>query len=246
MEEQLTKLGLNRNEIKVYLTLLKLGTASAGQLIKETEFHRNIVYDNLEKLVDKGLVTFILEGKKKLFKSADPEMITVMLDTEQEKLNDKKQIAETVKTEIRKIQSSQKSVQEATIYRGIKGLKVLFKDTLEEGKDYYVIGAPKASLEILGSSFWENYNLKREKKKIMIKMIFNAELREWSKKIVSKITKIKFLPKQFDGISETMVYGDKVAIFVWTEKPIATLIKDFNLANSYKQYFNLLWDMAKE
>ncbi|MBI5391010.1 hypothetical protein HZB02_05975 [Candidatus Woesearchaeota archaeon] len=91
MEESLLlKLGLNKNEAKVYLKLLAHGSSTAGNLIKATGFHRNIVYDNLEKLVDKGLVSFILEGKKKVFMSAAPEMISDLLEKEQDELDQKK------------------------------------------------------------------------------------------------------------------------------------------------------------
>ncbi len=245
-ETNLLKIGLNRNEAKVYITLLKLGTATAGQLIKATEFHRNIVYDNLEKLTDRGLVTFILEGKKKLFRPAPPEMITQMMEKEQQELNERKHTAEVIKKEVEKISSHAKETQDATIFRGVNGLKVVFKDTLAKGKDYYVFGAPKSSLEIMGSTYWENYNLKRAEKKITIKMIFNDDLREWSNKIKSNLTQIRFLPKKFDSVTETIIYGSKVAIIVWTEKPIATLIHDTNLAKSYKQYFDLLWKQAKD
>ncbi|OGY55677.1 MAG: hypothetical protein A2912_06205 [Candidatus Buchananbacteria bacterium RIFCSPLOWO2_01_FULL_40_23b] len=245
-ETNLLKLGLNRNEAKVYVMLLQLGTASAGQLIKATEFHRNIVYDNLEKLADRGLVTFIIEGKKRLFRPAPPEMITQMFVKEQEELNQRKKVAETIKKEVEKITTQAREAQEATMFQGVNGLKVVFKDTLTEGKEYYVFGAPKSSLEIMGSTYWENYNLKRAERKIRIRMIFNDDLREWSYKIKSGLTKVRFLPKKFDSITETIIYGNKVAIIVWTQKPIATLIKDKHLAASYKQYFDLLWKQARD
>lgn len=245
-EMQLVKLGLNRNEAIVYSALLKKGTASAGEIIKDTGFHRNIVYDNLEKLVDKGLVSYISEGKKKIFQANPPEAISQMIEKEQERLDEKKDIAEEVKKSVQEYLSSKKEQQEASMFRGMKGLKVLFKDTLIEGRDYYVFGAPKASLDLMGSVYWENYNLKREEKKIIIKMIFNEDLREWSERIKSRLTQIRFLPKRFDSLTETMIYGDKVAIIVWTEKPIATLIRDKNLAKAYKQYFDILWAQAVE
>ncbi|PIZ52458.1 hypothetical protein COY27_00490 [Candidatus Woesearchaeota archaeon CG_4_10_14_0_2_um_filter_33_13] len=242
----LIKLGLNKNESKIYVVLLKKGQATAGELIKATEFHRNIVYDNLEKLIDKGLVSFIVENNRKLFQVNSPDSISQMVEKKQKELDEQKKIAEEVKNEVYKIVTERKVEQEATIYRGVKGLKVFFKDTLEEGKDYYVFGAPKESLEIMGSTFWENYNLKREKIKVGVKMIFNDDLREWSKKIQSKLTKVKFLSKKFDTLTETVVYGEKVGIIVWTEKPIVTLIKDINLAKAYKKYFKILWEEAIE
>ena len=245
-KNKLLQLGLNKNEAKVYVTLLKLGQSSAGELIKKTEFHRNIVYDNLEKLIDKGLVTFILEGKRKVFQTAAPEMISEFIEKEQNKLDEKKEVANEVKKEVIRIQSSIKEKQEATIFRGIKGIKTVLKDTLEVGEDYFAFGAPQASLDLMSSTYWENYNTKRTEKKIIVKMIFNESLRRWSEKIKNPVTKVKFLPKSFDPLSETIIYGDKVAIIVWTDKPIATLIKDKHLAESYKNYFNILWKQAKK
>ncbi len=242
----LEKLGLNKNEAKVYSTLIKLGPSPAGILIKETEFHRNIIYDNLDKLADKGLISFISEGKKKIFQPNSPETIMQMLEKEQESLDEKKKLGEILKKDIEKLIHKDKNKQEASIFRGVKGLKFILNDTLKEGRDYLVFGAPKASIDIMGDVFWQNYNLKRKEEGINVKMIFNEEIREWSKKISDKKTIIRFLPKQFDVLSETMVYGDKVAIIVWTDKPIATLIKDKNLAESYKNYFNLLWEQSKK
>ena len=63
----LEKLGLNKNEAKVYFGLLKKGQATASELVKSVGVHRNIIYDNLEKLIDKGLVSYVVEGTKRRF-----------------------------------------------------------------------------------------------------------------------------------------------------------------------------------
>lgn len=240
----LIQLGFSKNEATVYLALLRKGTASAGSLIKETGFHRNIVYDNLEKLTDKGLITYIIEDRVKRFQAKAPEALLQMLDREQNKLNERKAQAKALSERFKALETAQPQ-QEATIFRGVRGLKVLFKDTLATGEDYYVFGAPASSLAIMDDAFWKNYNLKREQAKITIRMIFNEELRDWSREIASEMTQVRFLPKQFDTITETMIYGDKVAIIVWTPKPIATLINDVYLADAYRQYFKILWEEAK-
>ena len=242
--KKLEKLGLNKNEAIVYLALIPLGQASAGEIIKKTSFHRNIVYDNLEKLIDKGLVSFILEGKKKVFQLASPDMITEMLEKQQIKLNLQKEIEKDIKKEIKKSYKATKK-QDAVIFRGVNGLKLLLKDTIKQHTDYYVFGAPKSSVNIMSSTFWKNYNKKLVSQNIIAKMLFNDDLRSWSKQIMNKNTLIKFLPKHFDALTETIVYGEKVAIIVWTEKPIATLIQDKEAAKGYKQHFNMLWKIAK-
>ena len=70
--KNLVDLGFNKNEAKVYLSLIRFGKVDAKQIIKDTKFHKNIVYDNLSKLIDRGLVSFIIEGKKKIFQILYP------------------------------------------------------------------------------------------------------------------------------------------------------------------------------
>ena len=72
MIEELTRLGLTINESKVYLALLELGSTNAGKIIKKTKLHRNIVYDNLDKLIEKGLVSFVIIKNTKYFETTSP------------------------------------------------------------------------------------------------------------------------------------------------------------------------------
>ncbi|MBU0546201.1 hypothetical protein KKA13_03025, partial [Patescibacteria group bacterium] len=57
IEEKLHKLGLGKNEIKVYLALIELGKTKAGPVIDYCHLHRNLVYQSLNMLTKKELVT---------------------------------------------------------------------------------------------------------------------------------------------------------------------------------------------
>ena len=67
--EPLRQLGLTENEIKIYLDLLRSGTSTAYDIGKRTSIYRVHVYDKLEQLMDKGLVTHIYQGAKKYFQA---------------------------------------------------------------------------------------------------------------------------------------------------------------------------------
>ena len=54
-EEVLLELGFNRNEAKVYLALLELGSGTAGDISKISEVHRTNVYDTLKSLLKKDI-----------------------------------------------------------------------------------------------------------------------------------------------------------------------------------------------
>ncbi len=76
MDEQiLEEIGFTRNEIKIYLALLKLGASTTGKIIESTGLHRAIVYDTLEKLLKKGIVSFVIQNNRKVFKAYDPERL---------------------------------------------------------------------------------------------------------------------------------------------------------------------------
>ena len=61
----LEKLGLTETESKIYMILLRLGSTHVTPVIKKAELHRATVYDVLDRLIEKGLVSYIIkEGKR--------------------------------------------------------------------------------------------------------------------------------------------------------------------------------------
>ncbi len=243
--EDFTKLGFNKNEAIVYLALIELGIANAHDLISKTKFHKNIVYDNLEKLIDKGLVTFILEGKKKVFQISSSKNLIEFFEEKEKEILKKKEFAKKIVKEIDKTTKSVKEKQEARIYKGIRGIKSFYNETLD-GSDYIVFGAPHQSIEIMGETFWRNYNLKRNNKKIKVRMIFNPSIKDYGNTILDKFTEVKYFDKNFEPQTETHVQNNKVGIIVWTKEPILFLIENKDVASSYKKFFEDMWKSAKK
>ena len=242
--EELIKLGFNKNEAKVYLSLVKFGKADANQLIKDTKFHKNIVYDNLEKLIDKGLVTFIIEEGRKVFQAAPPDMIIQLFEDQEKELAARKKLAETIAEDIRKAVKKVPFKQTAVIYRGIKGIKAYHAEVLHSGKNYTLFGAPKQSIDIMGEHFWKNFELKRIENKIHVKMIFNPSLRNFGESLKNQHTVIRYFERDFEPLTQTDVHEDKVAIIVWSDPPVIFLIQDKLVANSYGEFFERMWKQA--
>jgi sugar-specific transcriptional regulator TrmB len=245
-EENLIRLGFNQNEARVYLSLAKYGQSDAHQIIKDTKFHKNIVYDNLDKLINKGLVTYIIEGKKRIFSISSPDMLVEHVNENINKLNEKKNLAIGISNEIKANQRILPQKQEASILRGKDGIRAYHKEIIKNQKSYFIFGAPKQSVEIMGDHFWENFEVKRIDKKIKVSMIFNSSLEDFGKKHENKYTDIRIFDKDFEPLTQTDVHKDKVAIIVWSETPLLFLIEDKEVAKSYKQYFEKMWKIAKK
>jgi len=58
-------------------------------------------------------------------------------------------------------------------------------------------------------------------------------------------TKAKSLPQRFDSKVSTVICGDEVVIVAWISPVMTIQIKNKLLSESYKNYFNILWESAK-
>ena len=69
----LREIGLTEYEEKIYLTLLKQGTLTGGQVSKLSKVPHGRTYEVLNNLAEKGFVS-VLPIKPKIFKAVDPKI----------------------------------------------------------------------------------------------------------------------------------------------------------------------------
>ncbi len=229
---ELRQAGLTENESKVYLALLDLGPSLAGQIARKSGLHRRNVYDTTEMLIKKGLIGYILENNRRLFKASHPKRFL-------EIIKEKEEVLAPVIRELEDKYSNRKSRQETLFYKGKDGLKTVFESQLQE-KEILMLGANKDASKILPFYFnW--YNKKRTKKKINTRIITHS--RDFSK---LKGARIKYLPEKYSSPVAINIFGNNVAIIHWTNEPLAIVIKSEEIAKGYKNYFELMWKIAKE
>ena len=82
-QDVLEAIGLSKNESKVYLFLLRLGSSTATEITKESCVHRSNVYDALESLIKKGCVSYIKKMDRTYFAAANPENLKNILREKQ-------------------------------------------------------------------------------------------------------------------------------------------------------------------
>jgi len=82
----LLQLGFTENEAKVYLALLETGLSTITKLISKTNLHKQIIYDNLQRLTAKGLVSYVIQSNHKYFNAVSPEKIKDILEEQKKEL----------------------------------------------------------------------------------------------------------------------------------------------------------------
>jgi len=85
IEEALHKIGLTDGEIRVYLTLMTLGSTTTGKITKYAGVSGSKVYEVLDRLMNKGLATTITKNGVKRFEATRPERLIDYLE-EKEKV----------------------------------------------------------------------------------------------------------------------------------------------------------------
>lgn len=236
--EALEQAGLSKNESQVYLALLRLGPSKVTELAKYTNIHRTNVYDSLNHLVKKSLVSYYMEGEVKVFEASDPENLILLI---KEKETAIQQILPQLK-----LNKELAAKSSAHIYEGITAPKRALDRFLTYKEDYYGWGTPKEVPDLI-HSFLENWHLRRKKAGIHEYIMYNEEGKERAKYLKKKpLCHVKVLPKELSSPVSTNVIGDEVVFCIWDENPLTIEIKNKRFADAYKKYFKLLWKIAKD
>ena len=239
-DNMLEEFGLTKTEEKIYLALTRLGPSFVSEIIKKTQLHRTTVYDVLDRLLEKGFVSFIIKNKIKEYSATSSSKLLEIALEEEGKAKEKHKLAEDVIKKINSLKGESKSTSPAQIFVGFQGERNIMKDIVDTGKDFYVLGSQGKFKEDL-ALYTEQWARQRREKNILAKILAT----EGTETPIWKLNKIKFLPKEYQSPAATIIYGNKVAIFIHEEPILIVLIESEKLAKSYRNYFNLLWEIAK-
>jgi sugar-specific transcriptional regulator TrmB len=240
----LEEAGLAGNEVKVYLALLELGSALAGEITKKSGVNRTNVYDALDKLTEKGLVSYVIQANRKYFEAASPDNLINYLKEKEKDIRKRKELVNSALPELKLKRTLSREPQEATIYKGKKGLKSIAEDILDTKKEMLVFGAEGRFVQLF-THYAAQWHMRRGKLKIPLRIIYNEKIRAKKSKAKFPITKMRFNTHMYETPATTWIFGDKIVIVVWSDQPIATLIRSKEVANSYRQFFNVLWNNSK-
>lgn len=243
--ELLEKIGMTPGEVRVYLALLELGNSSTGKIIDKSQITSSKVYVILEKLEQKGLVSHVVKNNVKHFQVSDPiRLKTYMEKKKQELEKDSKDIANMIPILQEKRESFELS--ETTMYQGFTGFKFALSEFIsdfKEGEEYLVFG-PKEHFGEKFEKFIKYFYIDKEKKGIKARLIYNAKFREVKELYKGlKLTNIKFI--DYITPSTVAIGKDKVLIFAYGDNPIQVLIKNKDLCDSFREFFESMWAIAK-
>ncbi len=235
IEKVLEKVGFSPNEIKVYLVLNDHGSLKAGKISKLAKIDRSSAYNAIKLLLEKGMASYALIGEVKWFQATGPKRL---LDYIKEQEEDVKSILDELDDRHKRSKLKEGQVR---LFKGIKGVKSIFLDIARTKKDNFVFGSEGQFSERMPEFAYQFDRMKKDAK-IHTKLI----LRKGRKELDNKTSDYRYLESVEESPAVTNIYGDKIAIIIWTDEPEGIIIENATAARAYKSYFDVMWKIAKK
>nr|MDD3720405.1 helix-turn-helix domain-containing protein [Candidatus Gracilibacteria bacterium] len=239
-EKILENLGLSKREVKVYLALIENSPLNISDINKITGIHRVSIYQSVDSMLSKGLITTVLKGKRKYYKGESPDHLNTLFNEFQKhfqflipQLKESFQIKE------------QKPII-IPLY-GKKGITFIFNDianTLDYNDVYYRYSSRRYFDEKthLDLTYYKEH---RDKKKIGRYVIASEDYGNYKDKNPDR--EIVKIPKDYDLFDDNVtkiIYGNKVAIIDYNSET-AFIIESRIFSNFEKKIFKLLYKLLK-
>jgi len=242
LKKELRDFGLTENEAKVYLALLEIGSSTVAPIKHKSDLHTSRIYEALSSLIKKGLVSYFMKNNVKHFNAEDPKVMYDILD-------DKKEQLINAMPEFQMLQNKEDSGYSVSVYEGYKSVKQIFDHTLfglNPKDEVLVIGAQAESEHFLNRTYFKEYNARRIKKKVKMRILFNHNALDTAKEYAKMpFTKVGIQPKNSITPTAMNIYPDRVSILMTDDKPVVFQIVCENVAKSYQTYFEFLWKGSK-
>jgi sugar-specific transcriptional regulator TrmB len=245
IEPSLEKIGLNKQEAKVYLNTLKLGVAKASDIAIKSNVKREGSYYILKTLEEKGFVSEVIRSGVKYYNAIPPKRILEIIEEEKQK---KFGAIKEILPELESLQKMALTKPKIEFYEGVEGFKTV-ASILTQEKNQTVYCYIPGNILHLAPYFHPQFRMRRKKNKIFLKVISEKveSIKELKKKDKEELREIRFNEKLIKGIgSAYYILPDAIIILKANKKEqLGIYIKEEGTAKLQKKVFEEMWRLSK-
>ena len=244
----LKEAGLTDGESRVYLALLELGPSTTGPIVDKSRVAKSIVYQLLDKLIKKGLVSYIIKEKTKHYQAAQPNKLLDYFEEREKQLLQNKDAIKKILPELLLKQQLAKT-SEAQIYEGFRGIQTVHEKTylhLKRGEEYFYLGIAPLQNEKY-HLYWQRDHVQRAKAGIKCKLLFNKGT---NRKVLENRNSYsgcdaRYMHTDIQTPAWFAGYKDVTIIGLQSKNGLAIEIINQEIADSFKAYFDAFWKLSK-
>jgi len=242
----LTKFNISPTAAKVYVALLDLGKSSADRIAKKLGTYKANVYDALDRLMEAGLATYLIEERKKLYLPTNPKRLIYVVNAfEQKALADYEEFRKDIRQIAPDLCAKYDHIKEKDlfeVYKGHEGYKAMITDILREKPKYW-----KGFGNLQVQEFFP-YNFPKWFKNVKF-MLFSTKSEVFSRRLkeAKKVTQVKiiFLPEGLYMPVVWTLFGNNLLILIYEPEIIALRISSERIVRTFSNQFDYLWKKHK-
>jgi len=242
----LERIGLTRNESIIYTSMLKIGTSTTGKILKVSGINSGKIYEILEGLKNKGLVSETVKDNVKYFTAAPPKQLLYYIEQKKSALIEEENFVKKIIPQFDTIRKENLENKKILVYSGFRGIMTAAEEALENtpsGEEIVSLNASDINAKY--QHYWTKWEKMRTSKKISARYILSQKGIIYNDLKSEKNISLRLL--ELNTPVGVDVYGtDKVLIMHYQEPTSCTLIYDEHTATSFKSYFETMWKIAKK
>lgn len=241
------QIGLSPNEAKIYETLISTGETSVSIISSKAKVHRRNVYDAMNRLLEKGLVFQIFQKGENLYRAVHPNKLLEVLKEKENRLN-------KVLPTLNKMYDAEPTEEAAYIYKGLEGYKNYMRDMARIGEETYFLSAKGLWFTpTISEKFLNDFKREMKRKKVNYYTLYDPLVpKKFPQALDTVGGNYKILPDKYATSAVLDIFGDHVVTF--TSVDIGNVGEDVTifvminkeLADSFKTWFKMLWDLCPE
>lgn len=240
-DKTLEAIGLREKDMKVYVTLLKLGTAPLRKVATESGLNRGTTYDTLRRLMEVGLVGFVDAKTHRFFTAEDPRKLSGVATRREVAIEEARLVLQEAIPGLQELMGWSKHRPSVRYYEGDVGVRDILEDVLDScahasDKMYRVYSS--AGIRDLILHAWPAYTKTRIRKKVRVKAIAVGEGGR-----TSGLDERRWLSKDQKSPTYIFIYPGKTAyVSVDAKRQLfGVIIDDEGIALTQTMIFDSLW-----
>ena len=210
LELLLQSLGLSKTQAQLYLAALQLGPSSAIQLGQKLNFSRQLMYDLLPGMIERGFIKQVTVGKRHFFQAVDPQVLNDMTKKLQQ------DIAAAI-PQFKQQQAASSAVPAITVYDNPLSMREWYRSFMEQAKtgEEKLIYSTEAGWFDLDPEFYESFAKFQIKKKTKNRIIApdRADTRAVAEKVMAGsqgVHNYRFAPEGWHGESAKWIWRNQI------------------------------------
>ncbi|MFN7159990.1 MAG: helix-turn-helix domain-containing protein [Candidatus Gracilibacteria bacterium] len=246
----LEKMGLHKNEVKLYLQGLAIGTQATSVFAKKTGLPRSTTQLYLQNLVKLGFMSKTLRAGVQYFTPFPPSEIENIIDSKKEELNVIGNTLTNMLPLLKSHQNTDYNMSRMTVFEGKLGVQKLFKDIVATGKEVLVFKSPLYHFDNPAlRKMTESFMLELKRNEIPVRALTPKAKKHSAEYSISQAEYYGFQRRFiemdiYELPCQIFAYGDKLGIITNDSEIQCVVIQEKFLTTLMYRQFEYLWSAA--